>query len=109
MGNAMTRKSPRGWAAILAFAGILAMTGCAESYTREDFTGKVNGKSMQDVRSEIGKPVKVDEDEAGVVKWTYERRTIDIENKNKWDERTVVVFTAPASGREPMVSEVRFE
>ena len=109
MGNAMMWKSPRGWAAVLAIAGILAITGCAETFTREDFTGKVNGKSMQDVRSEIGKPAKVDADEAGTVRWTYERRTIDIENKNKWDERAVVVFTAPASGSEATVSEVRFE
>jgi hypothetical protein len=96
-------------AAVLALTGIVALAGCAEIHTRDDFTAKVDGKSMDDVRSVIGKPMKVDEGEAGAVVWTYARRTIDIENKNKRDERTVLVFTAPASNGGTRVSEVRFE
>ncbi len=93
----------------LALAGLLSLGGCAEIYTRDDFTTKVDGKSMEDVRAIVGKPLKVDEDEVGVVMWTYERRTIDIENKNKRDKRTVLVFTNTVSDDGARVSEVRFE
>ena len=96
-------------ALVLAFAGIMAIAGCAEIYTRDDFRANVDGKSMEDVRTMIGKPLRVDAGEAGEVKWTYERRTIDIENKNRRDERTVVVFTASAPDGGATVSEVRFE
>ncbi len=94
---------------VLALAGLVALGGCAEIYTRDDFTTRVDGKSMEDVRAIVGKPLKVDEDEVGVVMWTYERRTIDIENKNKRDKRTVLVFTNTVSDDGARVSEVRFE
>jgi hypothetical protein len=96
-------------APVLALVGIVALAGCAEIYTRDDFRAKVDGKSMEDVRTVIGKPSKVDEGEAGAVMWTYEQRTIDIEQKNKRDERTVLVFTERAAGDGARVSEVRFE
>jgi hypothetical protein len=109
MFSAMAWKSRHRLAAVVALAGIVAVAGCTEIHTRDDFTAKVDGKSMQDVRAVIGKPLTVDEGEAGSVMWTYERRTIDIENKNKRDARTVVVFTAPASDGGGTVSQVRFE
>jgi len=105
----MARKSRQRLAVVLALAGIVAVAGCAEIYTRDDFTARVDGKSMEDVRTLIGKPLQVDQGEAGTVMWTYERRTIDIENKNKMDKRTVLVFTAPASNDGTKVREVRFE
>jgi hypothetical protein len=95
--------------AVLAVAGVFSLAGCSEVYTRDDFKAKVDGKSMDDVRAEIGKPVQAQQDAAGTTVWVYERRTIDIENKNKRDNRTVLVFTAPAPGGKSMVSEVRFE
>ena len=102
-------KSRHKAAAVLALAGVFALAGCAEIYTRDDFTARVDGKSMEDVRATVGKPAKVDDGEAGVVVWTYERRTVDIENKNKRDSRSVLVFTTPASDDGARVSEVRFE
>jgi hypothetical protein len=95
-------------ATVFALVGSVALAGCAEIYTRDDFTAKVTGKSMEDVRSAVGKPLKVDEGKAGAVTWTYEGRTIDIENKNSRDNRAILVFTTPADGQ-PRVSEVRFE
>src|SRR4051794_33996763 len=95
--------------AVLALAGLVALAGCAEVYTRDDFTAKVNGRSMADVRAAVGKPLNVEEGEAGAVIWTYAQRTIDIDNKNKLDKRTVLVFSASASADSGKVSEVRFE
>ena len=105
----MLWKSRRMPAVVLTLAGVVALAGCAEIYTRDDFTSRVDGKSMEAVRAAVGTPVKVDEGEAGSVMWTYERRTIDIENKNKRDKRTVLVFTTSTTDGGGQVSEVRFE
>ena len=109
MFSSMFWKTGHRLAAVLALAGAVALGGCTEIYTRDDFTTKVDGKSMEDVRAAVGKPLKVEEAEAGVVMWTYERRTVDIENKNKLDKRTVLVFTTPGVADGAKVSEVRFE
>ena len=109
MSLSISCKSRHTLAAVMALTGVMALAGCAEIHTREDFTAKVDGKSMQDVRAVVGKPLKVDDSEAGRVMWIYERRTINIENKNKLDPRTVLVFTAPIADDGGRVSEVRFE
>jgi hypothetical protein len=109
MSFSMSWNSRHKLATVLALAGVVALAGCAEVSTRDDFTAKVDGKSMKDVRAAVGKPSKVDEAEAGTVMWTYERRTLDIENKNKRDDRTILVFTTPAADDAAKVSEVRFE
>lgn len=63
---------------------------------------------MEQVRKTVGNPKHVVEGEAGEVMWTYERRAIDIDNGNKRDDRTVIVFGAPSHGS-GTVTEVRFE
>lgn len=93
-------------AAILAAS--FALGACSERTNREDFSTLINGKTAQEVRKNAGKPDNVDEASADRHVWTYTSRTFDIQQNNKMDTKTVVVFTRSPEGK-MVVAEVKFE
>jgi hypothetical protein len=93
-------------AAILTLC--LVLSACSERTNREDFTSLIKGKTEQEVRKNAGKPDSVDETNNGRHVWTYNSRTFDIQQQNKLDARTVVIFTPSPEGKW-VVAGVKFE
>ena len=93
-------------AAILTVS--LVLGACSERTNREDFASLIKGKTEQEVRKNAGKPDSVDETNKGRHVWTYNSRTFDIQQQNKFDARTVVIFTPSPEGK-MVVGEVKFE
>jgi len=93
-------------AAAVAIAA-LVLTACSELMSRSDFEARVRDKAEHQVRKDIGKPSAVDT--AGDdVKWIYVKRTFNIDDNNRFDARTIVVFS-PAHDGSLKAKEVYFE
>ena len=99
-------KIGRSFAAIAAAASLL-LAGCAELVRRDDFTARVQNKSDKEVTKAVGKPQAVEESSPSEVKWTYNGRTFNVQDGNKFDTKAVVVFAK--SGDQLKVTDVRFE
>ena len=93
-------------AAIVALC--LVVGACAERANREDFTTMLQGKTEPETLKLAGKPAAVDDKSAERHVWTYTDRTFDVTNKNKFDAKTLVIFTRSAEGK-LLVTEVKFE
>ena len=93
-------------AAILAIC--LVFGGCAERTNREDFASLLKGKTEQEVIKVAGKPDTVEDKAADRHVWTYNSRTFDVNNKNKFDAKTIVIFSPSAEGKMVM-TEMQFE
>ena len=97
--------------ASVVIAGVLAvaLSACSEMLSREDFAARVKDKTDVEVKQEVGKPAAIDEIGPDQVAWTYNSRTFNIEERNKFDTKTVVVFSkTPADGKLKAV-DVKFE
>lgn len=86
----------------------LTLGACSERTNREDFSSLIKGKTEQQVRKNAGKPDSVDETNKDRHVWTYNSRTFDVQQQNRLDARTVVIFTPSAEGK-MAVAEVKFE
>lgn len=108
----MTGMENSGYLRAVAAAGVLAVSfalaGCSGVTNRDDFATLVKDKSEQEVAKQIGKPSTVDNSKPDRVTWTYTSRTFNIENQNKVDPTTVVVFSRTAQDGKLKVSEVVF-
>ena len=93
-------------AAILAVC--LALGACAEKMNRDDFAQLIKGKTEQDVLKNAGKPATKDESQSNQHVWTYKSRTFDVQQGNKTDNETVVIFTPGGEGKWT-VAEVKFQ
>ncbi|HEX2831264.1 MAG TPA: hypothetical protein VHP37_33365 [Burkholderiales bacterium] len=99
-------KAWRNGAAALA---VLALLGCGERMSREDFQTRVQNASEKEVSKKIGRPDASESRGPGEKVWVYHQKTFNIEKGNTFDARTVVVFKEAAAGGEARVAEVRFE
>ena len=100
--------SLRAATAAAVLAATLALAACGERTNREDFTTLINGKTAEQVRKDAGKPDSIEEASAERHVWTYTSRTFDIQQMNKMDNKTIVVFTRSPEGK-MVVAEVKFE
>ena len=92
----------------MLFLGItLFLAGCSEMVSRDDFTQRVQNKSDTEVAKLVGKPAAVEESSPSEVKWTYNGRTFNVQDGNKFDTKAIVVFSK--SGDRLTVMDVRFE
>jgi hypothetical protein len=95
--------------AVTAFALGLVFAGCSEMLSRDDFAARVKDKSDKEVTKLVGKPAAVDSTKPDEVTWTYNSRTFNVAERNKFDSKAVVVFNkAPADGSLRAV-DVKFE
>ena len=85
----------------------IMLSACSELMSREDFEARVKEKPEHEVRKDIGKPAEVDH-AGNAVKWIYVKRTFNIEDANKFDNRTIVVFS-PSHDGSLKAREVHFE
>lgn len=93
----------------LLFALVIAVAGCGELFSREDFVSRVKDKSTAEVQKEIGKPDAIDESVPGTLRWTYEGKTFHTEGGTKRDKKTVVVFRQGDAGAPAKVADVVYE
>ena len=95
-------------ATALALAACLVLGACSERTNRDDFASLIKGKTEQEVLKNAGKPSKVEEPSNSRHVWTYTSRTFDVQNGNKLDSKTIVIF-APSPEGTMVVAEVKFE
>jgi len=93
-------------AVILAIC--LVLSACSERINRDDFVTLLKGKTEQEVLKIEGKPTTVDDKNAERHVWAYASRTFDVNNQNKMDAKTIVVFSPSAEGK-MVVTQVLFE
>jgi hypothetical protein len=77
----------------------LFATACGNTYSRDDFTTGVIGKSEEEVIAKFGKALAVTEESPDHVTWIYSRETFDLANHNSIDSKTTVIFEGPAGKR----------
>jgi hypothetical protein len=77
--------------------------------SREDFAARVKDKSDVEVKQAVGKPSAVDESRPDQVTWTYHSRTFNVEERNKFDSKSIVVFSKAGSDGKLRAVDVRFE
>ena len=87
----------------------LALSACSEMLSREDFAARVKDKSDAEVAKSIGKPTQVQESGADQVTWTYNSRTFNVEDRNKFDSKSIVVFSKTPSDGKLRAVDVKFE
>jgi hypothetical protein len=85
----------------------LVLSACSELMSRDDFEARVKEKGEHEVRKDIGKPAEIDKAD-NAVKWIYVKRTFNINDANKFDDRTIVVFS-PSHDGSLKAREVHFE
>src|SRR4026207_2370528 len=86
--------------AVAAFALGLVFAGCSAMLSRDDFAARVKDKSDSEVAKLVGKPAVVDSSKPNEVTWTYNSRTFNVEERNKFDSKAVVVFAkTPTDGQ----------
>jgi hypothetical protein len=93
---------------VLVTAALSGLAGCGDIHGHEEFSKMVMNRAEADVSKSIGKPAAVDSTNPARVVWTYNNVTYDIENQNKRDARTLVVF-APGTDGTLKVAEVKYE
>jgi hypothetical protein len=87
----------------------LALSACSEMLSREDFAARVKDKSDAEVKKAVGTPAAVDESRPDQVTWTYNSRTFNIGENNKFDSKAVVVFSKAGSDGKLRAADVKFE
>ena len=98
----------RAAATAVTLAVCFALGACSEKINREDFATQLKGKTEQEVLKNAGAPTSKDEARKDRHVWTYTSRTFDVQNNNKFDAKTIVIFTPSAEGK-MVVAEVKFE
>lgn len=92
-----------------AAVALVALVGCGEKMSREDFQTRVQNATEKEVKKKVGSPEASESRSAGEKVWVYNQKTFNIEKGNAFDARSLVVFREGAPGGEARVSEVRFE
>jgi hypothetical protein len=87
----------------------VALAACSEMLSREDFAARVKDKSDAEVKKAVGTPAAVDESRPDQVTWTYNSRTFNIGENNKFDSKAVVVFSKAGSDGKLKAADVKFE
>lgn len=96
-------------AAVAVMATSFVLAGCSEILSRDDFTARVKDKSDAEVAKVIGKPAAVDASAPDKVTWTYNAKTFNIQEGNKFDTKTVVVFRKAQPDGKLQATDVVFE
>ena len=76
------------------------LAGCgASDYPRGQFSGYVIGKTEDQIVAQVGKPTSVDNSNPAAPVWTYAKKTFDVDNNNKGDDKVLVFMKKGADGK----------
>ncbi len=87
----------------------VALSACSEMLSREDFAARVKDKSDREVAKSIGKPTQVDTSGTDQVTWIYNSKTFNVEERNKFDSKSMVVFSKTPTDGTLKAVDVKFE
>ena len=69
----------------------------------------VEDKSEDEVVKSIGKPTTVDAKDPKHVTWTYFAKTVDVDNHNKRDAKTLLIFEPEPATSKLRVIDIKYE
>ena len=76
------------------------LAGCgASDYPRGQFSGYVVGKTEEQIIAQVGKPNEVDNSNPAAPVWVYKKKTFDVDNNNKGDDKVLVFMKKGADGK----------
>lgn len=79
---------------------ILVLAGCgASDYPRGQFSGYVIGKTEEQIIAQVGKPTEIDNSNPASPVWIYNKKTFDVDNNNKSDDKVLVFMKKGADGK----------
>lgn len=90
-------------------AAMLLIAGCGDIFGHDEFDKMVLKRTEEQVTADVGKPEAVDKSNPARVIWTYYSKTYDIENQNKRDSKTLLIFTPGDAKGKLQVSEIKYE
>lgn len=93
----------------LSVAPMLMLAACGEVLVHEEFEKAVMNKSGSEVTERLGKPTTVDGNNPSRVTWTYFSKTIDVDNGNKRDSKTILTLEPDATTQALKVVKVAYE
>ncbi len=93
----------------LLTAATLAMAGCGDVYVHEEFDKMTLNKSDVEVTNMIGRPTAVDANNPKHVIWTYYAKTVDTDNQNKRDTKTLLILEPDATTHNLKVVKVEYQ
>ena len=83
--------------AVMAAAFILA--GCKSDYPRGQFSGYVINHTEDEIAAQVGKPDEVDNANPERPIWVYYKKTFNVDDYNKLDDKTLVYMKKGPSGK----------
>lgn len=83
--------------AFMAAAFILA--GCKSDYPRGQFSGYVINHSEDEIAAQVGKPDEIDNSNPERPIWVYYKKTFNVDDYNKLDDKTLVYMKKDPSGK----------
>jgi hypothetical protein len=78
---------------------MLVLAGCNSDYPRGQFSGYVIGKTEDQIISQVGKPHEVDSSNPASPVWVYNKKTFNVDDLNKVDDKTLVFMKKGPDGK----------
>jgi len=83
----------------LATAALLSLAACNADYPRGQFAGYVVNHSEDEILSQVGKPVEIDNTNPDRPIWVYKKKTFNVDDYNRLDDSTLVYMKKGPSGK----------
>ena len=81
-------------------AAVLVLAGCGNSdYPRGQFSGYAINHTEDEIVAQVGKPHEVDNSSPDRPVWVYNKKTFDVDNLNKVDDRVLVYMKKGPNGK----------
>jgi hypothetical protein len=82
-------------------AAAIVLVGCkaGSDYPRGQFSGYVINHTEDEIVAQVGKPAEVDNANPDRPIWVYHKKTFDVDNYNKVDDKTLVYMKKNEAGK----------
>ena len=84
---------------IAVAAALLMLAGCKSDYPRGQFHGYVVNHTEDEIRAQVGKPDDVDNSNPDRPIWVYYKKTFNVDDYNRVDEKTLVYMKKNETGK----------
>lgn len=84
---------------LTAVAALFILAACKSDYPRGQFSGYVINHTEDEIVSQVGKPDEVDNSNPERPVWVYAKKTFDVDNYNKVDDKTLVYMKKGPNGK----------
>jgi len=80
-------------------AAMLMLAGCKSDYPRGQFGGYVINHTEEEIVAQVGKPDEVDNTNPDRPIWIYYKKTFNVDDYNRLDEKTLVYMKKNEAGK----------